>query len=87
MQSNTKLNIFRSACKPLTYCFMCFIVSAHAVCRPGWREYESKCYFFSTDTKTWSEANLFCQRQQTNLMSIQDIHERVRHYHRATNMP
>uniref|UniRef100_A0A8C6SAD5 C-type lectin domain-containing protein n=1 Tax=Neogobius melanostomus TaxID=47308 RepID=A0A8C6SAD5_9GOBI len=58
---------------------MCFTFTARGVCRTGWREYESKCYFFSTDTKTWDEANLFCQRQHTNLMSIQDIHERVRH--------
>uniref|UniRef100_A0A3B5R2F7 C-type lectin domain-containing protein n=1 Tax=Xiphophorus maculatus TaxID=8083 RepID=A0A3B5R2F7_XIPMA len=47
-------------------------------CREGWREYESKCYFFSTDTKTWTEANAYCIEQGSNLMSIQDIQERVR---------
>uniref|UniRef100_A0A3B4V093 C-type lectin domain-containing protein n=1 Tax=Seriola dumerili TaxID=41447 RepID=A0A3B4V093_SERDU len=35
-----------------------------------------KCYFFSTDTKSWMEANAFCLGQNSNLMSIQDIHER-----------
>uniref|UniRef100_A0A3B5Q8R4 C-type lectin domain-containing protein n=1 Tax=Xiphophorus maculatus TaxID=8083 RepID=A0A3B5Q8R4_XIPMA len=45
-------------------------------CREGWREYESKCYFFSTDTKTWTEANAYCIEQGSNLMSIQDIQER-----------
>uniref|UniRef100_A0A3B5PWD5 C-type lectin domain-containing protein n=1 Tax=Xiphophorus maculatus TaxID=8083 RepID=A0A3B5PWD5_XIPMA len=40
--------------------------------------YESKCYFFSTDTKTWTEANAYCIEQGSNLMSIQDIQERVR---------
>uniref|UniRef100_A0A3B4WXX6 Macrophage mannose receptor 1-like n=1 Tax=Seriola lalandi dorsalis TaxID=1841481 RepID=A0A3B4WXX6_SERLL len=45
-------------------------------CQQGWREYEDKCYFFSTDTKSWIEANAFCLGQNSNLMSIQDIHER-----------
>uniref|UniRef100_A0A4W6C423 C-type lectin domain-containing protein n=1 Tax=Lates calcarifer TaxID=8187 RepID=A0A4W6C423_LATCA len=45
-------------------------------CQQGWREYENKCYFFSTDTKSWMEANAFCLEQNSNLMSIQDIHER-----------
>uniref|UniRef100_A0A8C2WJI4 C-type lectin domain-containing protein n=1 Tax=Cyclopterus lumpus TaxID=8103 RepID=A0A8C2WJI4_CYCLU len=46
-------------------------------CQQGWREYENKCYFFSTDTKSWLDANAFCLEQSANLMSILDIHERV----------
>ncbi|XP_055010163.1 macrophage mannose receptor 1 [Boleophthalmus pectinirostris] len=53
------------------------LASANSVCRTGWREYESKCYFFSTDTKSWAEANNICQRQHSHLVSIQDIHERL----------
>uniref|UniRef100_A0A667WHX7 C-type lectin domain-containing protein n=1 Tax=Myripristis murdjan TaxID=586833 RepID=A0A667WHX7_9TELE len=29
--------------------------SAHGECAQGWRPYEGRCYYFSTDTKTWSE--------------------------------
>ncbi|KAM7392700.1 hypothetical protein PAMA_007697 [Pampus argenteus] len=50
---------------------------AHGQCPVGWREYEDKCYFFSSDTKTWGEANAFCTEQNSNLMSIRDIHERL----------
>uniref|UniRef100_A0A3Q3IFH6 C-type lectin domain-containing protein n=1 Tax=Monopterus albus TaxID=43700 RepID=A0A3Q3IFH6_MONAL len=44
---------------------------------PGWREYQNKCYFFSTDVKSWLEANELCLEQHSNLMSIQDIQERM----------
>ncbi|KAK5617685.1 hypothetical protein CRENBAI_001663 [Crenichthys baileyi] len=57
--------------------FASFLACAHSQCREGWREYEGKCYFFSTDTKSWMEANAYCLEQNTNLMSIQDIHERL----------
>ncbi|XP_023194031.1 macrophage mannose receptor 1-like [Xiphophorus maculatus] len=57
--------------------FASFLACAHSQCREGWREYESKCYFFSTDTKTWTEANAYCIEQGSNLMSIQDIQERL----------
>uniref|UniRef100_A0A3Q2WGQ3 C-type lectin domain-containing protein n=1 Tax=Haplochromis burtoni TaxID=8153 RepID=A0A3Q2WGQ3_HAPBU len=50
---------------------------SHSQCQSGWREYENKCYFFSTDTKSWLEANEFCLEHNSNLMSIQDIHERL----------
>ncbi|CAL9682123.1 unnamed protein product [Knipowitschia caucasica] len=53
------------------------LANAHGVCRSGWREHESKCYFFSTDVKTWDEANVFCERQQSHLTSVQDIHEQL----------
>nr|XP_020506487.1 macrophage mannose receptor 1-like [Labrus bergylta] len=49
----------------------------HCQCHEGWRENENKCYFFSTDTKSWLEAQSFCLSQRSNLMSIQDIHERL----------
>uniref|UniRef100_A0A3P8TJI4 C-type lectin domain-containing protein n=1 Tax=Amphiprion percula TaxID=161767 RepID=A0A3P8TJI4_AMPPE len=63
-------------CGILMYIFSIF--SAHSQCLEGWRDYEGKCYFFSTDTKTWTEANAFCSEQNSDLMSIQDVHERVR---------
>ncbi|XP_069566819.1 macrophage mannose receptor 1-like, partial [Brachyistius frenatus] len=57
--------------------FAALLAFAQSQCHPGWREYENKCYYFSNDTKTWLEANAFCLGQNGNLMSIQDIHERL----------
>ncbi|XP_023264465.1 macrophage mannose receptor 1-like [Seriola lalandi dorsalis] len=57
--------------------FAALLACSHCQCQQGWREYEDKCYFFSTDTKSWIEANAFCLGQNSNLMSIQDIHERL----------
>lgn len=53
------------------------LASVLSQCQQGWRENEGKCYFFSTETKTWNEANAYCLHQRSNLMSIQDIHERL----------
>lgn len=73
------ISCFGHICAQIKVC--CVVVfSAHGQCQPGWREYENKCYFFSTDTKSWMEANAFCLEQNSNLMSIQDIHERVRQH-------
>ncbi|KAM6975835.1 uncharacterized protein LKV04_015092 [Tautogolabrus adspersus] len=57
--------------------FAALLAGAHCQCHQGWREYENKCYFFSTDTKSWLEAQSFCLGQRSNLMSIRDIHERL----------
>ncbi|KAA8584470.1 hypothetical protein FQN60_008255 [Etheostoma spectabile] len=57
--------------------FAALLACAHCQCQQGWREYENRCYLFSTDTKSWMEANAFCMELNTNLMSIQDIHERL----------
>lgn len=54
------------------------VFPAQCQCQSGWRENDNKCYFFSTDTKSWDEANAFCMEQNSHLMSIQDINERVR---------
>uniref|UniRef100_A0AAQ5ZWS3 C-type lectin domain-containing protein n=1 Tax=Amphiprion ocellaris TaxID=80972 RepID=A0AAQ5ZWS3_AMPOC len=59
-------------CGILMYIFSIF--SAHSQCLEGWRDYEGKCYFFSTDTKTWTEANAFCS-EQNNLVSITTAEE------------
>uniref|UniRef100_A0A3Q4H0P6 C-type lectin domain-containing protein n=1 Tax=Neolamprologus brichardi TaxID=32507 RepID=A0A3Q4H0P6_NEOBR len=52
----------------LTFLLCCVlsIFSAHSQCQSGWREYENKCYFFSTDTKSWLEANEFCLEDYIN---------------------
>ncbi|KAK5879066.1 hypothetical protein CesoFtcFv8_024411 [Champsocephalus esox] len=53
------------------------LACAHCQCQQGWRENEDRCYFFSSDVRTWMEANAFCIAQNSNLMSVQDIHERL----------
>ncbi|XP_047425524.1 macrophage mannose receptor 1 [Mugil cephalus] len=57
--------------------FAALLGCARSQCKPGWREYQDTCYYFSTDTKSWPEANAFCLEQNSNLMSIQNIQERL----------
>uniref|UniRef100_A0A672J839 C-type lectin domain-containing protein n=1 Tax=Salarias fasciatus TaxID=181472 RepID=A0A672J839_SALFA len=54
-------------------------------CDQGWREYEGSCYFFSTEPKTWKEANADCLHRRSNLMSIQDEKEFLSTYSKGTN--
>uniref|UniRef100_A0AAY5ELQ4 C-type lectin domain-containing protein n=1 Tax=Electrophorus electricus TaxID=8005 RepID=A0AAY5ELQ4_ELEEL len=62
-------------------CVVCksasLIQSTLGECGSGWRTYQERCYFFSTDTKTWHDALTECENKGANLMSIQDIHERI----------
>ncbi|KAM9450976.1 lymphocyte antigen 75-like [Clarias gariepinus] len=46
-------------------------------CETGWREYEDRCYFFSSDFKKWHDALDTCLSKGGNLMSILSLHERV----------
>ncbi|XP_026154124.1 macrophage mannose receptor 1 isoform X2 [Mastacembelus armatus] len=57
--------------------FAAILASGYCQCKPGWREFESKCYYFSRETKNWMEANAICLEQNSNLMSIQSINERL----------
>ncbi|XP_035247102.1 macrophage mannose receptor 1 [Anguilla anguilla] len=50
---------------------------AFGQCESGWREYENKCYLFSSDLKSWHDALTECQSLGSSLMSILDIHERT----------
>lgn len=61
------------------------VFSVRCQCQQGWREYDYKCYFFSNDTKLWLDANAFCLEQNSNLMSIRDIHETVRRHTSTSN--
>ncbi|VDI48028.1 CD207 antigen [Mytilus galloprovincialis] len=31
------------------------------ICKEGWRKFKDHCYFFSTDKKTWQEAEVECR--------------------------
>uniref|UniRef100_A0A3B3BIN7 C-type lectin domain-containing protein n=1 Tax=Oryzias melastigma TaxID=30732 RepID=A0A3B3BIN7_ORYME len=55
-------------------CLIVFLTPflTHQMCQPGWRQNDGKCYFFSTDTKSWFDANNYCMEQNSHLLSIQD---------------
>lgn len=65
-------------CVPLAVTTYFLSVLAEGQCQAGWREYEDRCYLFSTDVKTWLEANRYCLEQNSNLLSIQSFHETVK---------
>lgn len=56
-------------------CFAALLACAQAQCQQGWRENEGTCYFFSSEEKTWFEAQSYCLEQHSNLLSIRNIHE------------
>ncbi|XP_062868150.1 macrophage mannose receptor 1 [Trichomycterus rosablanca] len=55
----------------------CVSLTVLGNCEAGWRPYEERCYFFSPETKTWHDALAECQSKNSDLMSIQDLHERT----------
>ncbi|RVE65935.1 hypothetical protein OJAV_G00121150 [Oryzias javanicus] len=57
--------------------FAALLACGYSQCQPGWRENNGKCYFFSTDTKSWFDANTYCMQQNSHLLSIQDVQERL----------
>ncbi|KAJ8402327.1 hypothetical protein AAFF_G00368160 [Aldrovandia affinis] len=50
---------------------------AFSQCEPGWRPFEDKCYYFSTDLKSWHDALTDCEGKGSSLMSVLDLHERT----------
>ncbi|XP_049582416.1 uncharacterized protein [Syngnathus scovelli] len=56
---------------------LCFPLSrGQSECPKGWLDYGDKCYYFSSDTKTWREANAFCLSHDSKLTSILDGDEK-----------
>uniref|UniRef100_A0A8B9LWB6 C-type lectin domain-containing protein n=1 Tax=Astyanax mexicanus TaxID=7994 RepID=A0A8B9LWB6_ASTMX len=46
-------------------------LSALGDCEAGWRPYQDRCYYFSTEmSKTWQEAEAYCVSQSGHLASI-----------------
>ena len=39
-------------------------------CDPGWDVFGDHCYFYSTDTKSWNDAEEFCQEEGGHLASV-----------------
>ncbi|KAG7499177.1 macrophage mannose receptor 1-like [Solea senegalensis] len=57
--------------------FAALLTCGWCQCLAGWRENVGNCYLFSNDEKSWLEANAYCLAQNSNLMSIQTIEERL----------
>uniref|UniRef100_A0A8C3SM22 C-type lectin domain-containing protein n=1 Tax=Chelydra serpentina TaxID=8475 RepID=A0A8C3SM22_CHESE len=39
-------------------------------CPPGWQHFEKNCYFFSTSTKSWLDAQQFCTNEGSHLVIV-----------------
>ncbi|XP_070776325.1 asialoglycoprotein receptor 1-like [Enoplosus armatus] len=44
-------------------------------CPAGWREINSRCYFLSTEQKTWEDSRKYCQRKDADLVVIDSEQE------------
>ncbi|XP_028315608.1 C-type lectin domain family 4 member M-like isoform X2 [Gouania willdenowi] len=44
-------------------------------CPPGWKAINSRCYFFSSETRTWDDSRAYCQSQRSDLVVINDLRE------------
>merc|ERR1719167_1866224 len=45
-------------------------VTTTTACVDDWEAHDDRCYFWSTNTKTWNEAEAFCQQENGHLASI-----------------
>ncbi|XP_034543082.1 CD209 antigen-like protein A [Notolabrus celidotus] len=44
-------------------------------CPAGWKEINSRCYFLSTESKTWQDSRNYCQSQAADLVVINSMQE------------
>ncbi|XP_027628973.1 asialoglycoprotein receptor 2 isoform X3 [Tupaia chinensis] len=59
-------------------CQMVFFKSNGTECCPvNWLEHEGSCYWFSSTGKTWSEAEKYCQLENSHLVVIGSWEEQV----------
>uniref|UniRef100_A0A3B3D6F8 C-type lectin domain-containing protein n=1 Tax=Oryzias melastigma TaxID=30732 RepID=A0A3B3D6F8_ORYME len=57
-------------CVLLLSAFGLWMNAEKSQCQPGWRQNDGKCYFFSTDTKSWFDANNYCMEQNSHLRNF-----------------
>ncbi|TDG99350.1 hypothetical protein EPR50_G00193100 [Perca flavescens] len=41
-------------------------------CPPGWVEFGSSCYFFSSESRSWNESRVWCEKRNAHLLILQD---------------
>ncbi|MGH0140650.1 UNVERIFIED_CONTAM: hypothetical protein FKN15_023262 [Acipenser sinensis] len=46
-------------------------------CQDPWRPYDNKCYYISSDVKSWPDARSDCEMRGGDLMSISSVQERT----------
>lgn len=46
-------------------------------CPPDWRDINSRCYFLSTEQKTWEDSRKYCQSKGADLVVINSEEEQV----------
>ncbi|XP_058889912.1 macrophage mannose receptor 1-like [Acipenser ruthenus] len=46
-------------------------------CQDPWRPYDNKCYYISSDVKSWPDARSDCEMRGGDLMSISTVQERT----------
>jgi hypothetical protein len=51
------------------YLFRADAIKSCTGCENGWKIHKGKCYFVSTDQKTWNEAAKFCKMSQSTLLT------------------
>ncbi|XP_063443238.1 perlucin-like protein [Mytilus trossulus] len=51
------------------------LANKYAGCQVGWKEYQNHCYYFSSDTETWNEAEKICRNKGGYLVQITDSAE------------
>ncbi|XP_073910034.1 C-type lectin domain family 17, member A [Castor canadensis] len=48
---------------------------SRVTCPDGWVPFEGKCYYFSSNTKSWDDARSFCQESYSHLVIIDSFAE------------
>lgn len=62
----------------------CFSLSGSTTgscCPVGWTVFESTCYFFSSDSQSWTGSRDWCESQQAHLVILRNDKEWVRPAH------
>uniref|UniRef100_A0A3Q4M7J8 C-type lectin domain-containing protein n=1 Tax=Neolamprologus brichardi TaxID=32507 RepID=A0A3Q4M7J8_NEOBR len=57
-------------------CGNCFSLSGSTTggcCPLGWTVFESNCYFFSSDSRSWNQSRDWCQTQQAHLQWVRQF--------------
>lgn len=49
-----------------------------SLCPNGWKEINNRCYFLSTEKRTWNSSWQYCQSQGADLVVINDEREQVK---------